>query len=401
MSLATAVAALLPKFAQGRPSRSGVSTDPQAMAAALDLAPRHAMLGRVGEVVKSSLVPIVRDIDENDLYPAEVLRSLGAAGAYSAHIPTVSGGRLDLVAAIEAMALAGRECLSTAFCMWCQSTLAWYVENTDNAALKARFAPLVASGAMLGGTGLSNPMKALFEIERFKLKATRTADGYVVRGALPWVSNLGPDHAFGTIFEVEEEGQPTKRVMALVPCNHPGVTLVPSGEHLALDGTGTYAVQFRDAVFGPDLLLADPAEPFVRKVRQGFILLQMGMAVGVIRGCIDIQRRMETSLGHVNCFLDDQPDQLEAELETLLSEVRQLAERPYDESGGRWRRLLEARLTGSHLSLRAAQAAMLFSGARGYVKAGAAQRRLREAYFVAIVTPATKQLRKMLAEIPA
>jgi hypothetical protein len=31
--------------------------------------------------------------------------------------------------------------------------------------------------------------------------------------------------------------------------------------------------------------------------------------------------------------------------------------------------------------------------ARGY------ERRLREAYFVAIVTPATKQLRKMLAEM--
>jgi len=51
--------------------------------------------------------------------------------------------------------------------------------------------------------------------------------------------------------------------------------------------------------------------------------------------------------------------------------------------------------------LRAAQAAMLFSGARGYVKAGAAQRRLREAYFVAIVTPATKQLRKMIHDIDA
>jgi hypothetical protein len=33
------------------------------------------------------------------------------------------------------------------------------------------------------------------------------------------------------------------------------------------------------------------------------------------------------------------------------------------------------------------------------VQNGAAQRRLREAYFVAIVTPATKQLRKMLADM--
>jgi hypothetical protein len=42
---------------------------------------------------------------------------------------------------------------------------------------------------------------------------------------------------------------------------------------------------------------------------------------------------------------------------------------------------------------------MLHQGAKGYVSTGAAQRRLREAYFVAIVTPAAKQLRKMLAEM--
>jgi len=47
----------------------------------------------------------------------------------------------------------------------------------------------------------------------------------------------------------------------------------------------------------------------------------------------------------------------------------------------------------------AAHAAMLHCGARGYVANGAAQRRLREAYFVAIVTPAIKQLKKMLADM--
>jgi len=42
---------------------------------------------------------------------------------------------------------------------------------------------------------------------------------------------------------------------------------------------------------------------------------------------------------------------------------------------------------------------MLHCGARGYVANATAQRRLREAYFVAIVTPATKQLKKMLADM--
>ncbi len=357
------------------------------------------MLDRVAAVVRGDLAPLVKAIDKEHFYPADVLRKLGGAGAYTSHVTALTGGALDLTASIKAMSIVGRECLSTAFCVWCQSTFAWYADNTENSALRDRYAAAGGSGRQLGGTGLSNPMKAFFEIEKVRLKGTRVAGGYVVRGMLPWVSNLGPDHVFGTIFETED---PTpKRVMVMIPCDHPGVSIVPTGEHLALDGTGTYSVQIRDAFLGDDLVLADPAEPYVKKVRQGFILLQMGMAFGVIRGCIDIQRQMQPSLGHVNKYLDDQPDELEAALEAAEAECWDLAQAPLDESDGRWRRTLEARLKGADLSLRAAQAAMLFSGARGYVEAGAAQRRLREAYFVAIVTPATKQLKKMLADLEA
>lgn len=359
----------------------------------------EAMLGRVGTIVRQDLAPIVRAIDVDHHYPADVLRALGAAGAYAPHVAGLNGGRSDLAASIKAMSLVGRECLSTAFCVWCQSTFAWYAENSDNAALKARFAVAGGSGAVLGGTGLSNPMKSFFEIEKFRLKGTRIQSGYTVRGMLPWVSNIGPDHVFGTIFETDE---PTpRRVMVIIPCDHPGVSIVPTGRHLALDGTGTYSVQIRDAFFGDDLIVADPAEPFVKKVRQGFILLQMGMAFGLIRGCIDIQRQMQPSLGHVNKYLDDQPDDLEAQLHAFEAETWDLAADPCNEEGGRWRRTLLARLAGADLTLKAANAAMLYSGARGYVDAGAAQRRLREAYFVAIVTPATKQLRKMLADLDA
>ena len=62
--------------------------------------------------------------------------------------------------------------------------------------------------------------------------------------------------------------------------------------------------------------------------------------------------------------------------------------------------MLQARLECGEGAVEAAHYAMLHSGARGYVAGAEAQRRLREAYFVAVVTPATKQLRKMLAELP-
>jgi len=83
----------------------------------------------------------------------------------------------------------------------------------------------------------------------------------------------------------------------------------------------------------------------------------------------------------------------------MEAQVESLAATPFDPDPGYWRAVIEARLAAGEASVAAAHAAMLHCGARGYVAGGAAQRRLREAYFVAIVTPATKQLKKMLADM--
>jgi hypothetical protein len=44
---------------------------------------------------------------------------------------------------------------------------------------------------------------------------------------------------------------------------------------------------------------------------------------------------------------------------------------------------------------------MLHAGARGYIENSPEHRRLREALFVAIVTPSIKHLRQELAALPA
>ena len=278
---------------------------------------------------------------------------------------------------------------------WCQNTLAWYVANSGNPALTRDSPTPFASGKILGGTGLSNPMKTFFGIEKFKLKGRKVDGGYVVRGALPWVSNLGPDHFFGTIFEREDE--PGEIVMFLADCSDPAITLQPCKPFLAMDGTGTYGVQFRDVFVPDELILAEPAGPFVKKIRAGFILLQAGMAIGLIRDCI---------ADHGRGRRPARPRQpLPAAAAGQFRELLPSSKR----RRWRWRAIPTTPTTAigaassrfgcalGDASVAAAHAAMLHCGARGYLKSHRAQRRLREAYFVAIVTPATKQLRKMLA----
>lgn len=349
----------------------------------------------VRELASRDLAPLVHSIDAEGTYPDSVMRAFGRAGAFSAHLPR--GGDVDFVTAIRAMAAAGEHCLSTSFCMWCQDALGWYIFASANDELKDQLGHRVATGAALGGTALSNPMKTFFGIEQIRLKAKRVPGGYQVRGLLPFVSNLGDDHYFGAVFEVEDE--PKRYVMAVVPCAHEGVTLHSNTKFVALDGTRTFGVQIRDAVIPDALVLADPIDAYIKRIRAGFVLLQAGMAFGLIRGCIGLMNQTKGPLGHVNKYLDVQPEQIAEQLADMEAHVESLAANPFDPAPSYWRAVVEARLAAGEASVAAAHAAMLHCGARGYVAGAAAQRRLRESYFVAIVTPATKQLKKMLADM--
>jgi alkylation response protein AidB-like acyl-CoA dehydrogenase len=361
-----------------------------------DTDPAQSSIAReVASMARRNLAPLAAAIDEGTVYPAELLRRLGDVGAWESHRPR--NGAADLRCAIQSIAALGEVCGATAFMAWCQNTLAWYAGNSGNPALVARFADDVCSGKILGGTGLSNPMKSFFGIEKLKLKGRKVDGGYVVRGALPWVSNLGADHLFGTIFERED--QPGEIVMFLADCSDPAVTLQPCKPFLAMDGTGTYSVQFRDLFVSDDHILADPAGPFVKRIRAGFILLQNGMGLGLIRDCVAIMDEVAAPLGHVNRYLPQQPGDFQKLLSDLETETMQLARDPFNADDGYWRRVVELRLHIGEASVAAAHAAMLHCGARGYLRSHRVQRRLREAYFVAIVTPATKQLRKMLADM--
>ena len=356
-----------------------------------DIAP--SLGERIATLAKSELTPIALAIDEGEIYPDNALRVFGEAGAWSAHLP--QNGHIDLSDTISAISAIGETCGATAFMAWCQNTLVWYIANSSNAALKTKYLERASSGSLLGGTGLSNPMKSFFGIERLKLKGKKVEGGYTVRGALPWVSNLGPDHLFGTIFELKKTEE---KVMFLADCADANVTLTPCKPFLAMDGTGTYAVQFRDAFIPDDQILAAPAMPFIKSIRAGFILMQNGMGLGLIRDCIAVMQSVRPSLEHVNRYLPQQPENFTHLLDALERETMQLARTPYETSNNYWRRVVDLRLKIGYASVAAAHAAMLHCGARGYLKSHRAQRRLREAYFVAIVTPATKQLRKMLAD---
>jgi alkylation response protein AidB-like acyl-CoA dehydrogenase len=353
------------------------------------------ILAAVNTVVNTRLRPIVESIDREGHYPQEVMHALGAAGAYR----SVVGSDPNFEQAISAMTNISRTCMSTGFMTWCQDVCGLYIEQSGNQALIDRRLSAHISGETLGGTGMSNPMKALANIESLLLKGEKISGGYVVNGTLPWVSNIGAKHYLGGVFQVD--ASTSHEVMFLLECDAPGVLLKRCPMFSGMEGTGTYSVRLTNVFVPEENIIADPMRPFIAKIRAAFVLLQCGMGLGVIQGAIDSCYEVEDQLGHVNEFLHDRPDELQLELNELTQRVNRLAATPYDGSKDHMIDTLDVRAHCSELSLKATQSALLHQGARGYLMTAAPQRRIREAHFVAIVTPALKHLRKEIARLQA
>jgi alkylation response protein AidB-like acyl-CoA dehydrogenase len=356
--------------------------------------PAQAVLDAVQAIASGPLLAQAAAIDAGT-YPREVMHALGAAGAYSAHLgPGAEPG--DYMLAIRAMTEVSRVCGATGFMVWCQQVCGLYLQQSGNPALMGEVLAAHASGRRLGGTGMSNPMKAYAGIEPLLLKARPVPGGYRVNGTLPWVSNLGSDHYSGTLAAVEGQD---KELMFLLRCDAPGVELRDCPSFSAMEGTNTWALRCTEVFIGEDELIADPAKPWIARVRAGFVLLQTGFGLGVTQGAIDSMWRVEPALGHVNQYLEDRPDELQAELDALTARIAVLARTPFDTRKDYLIDVLDVRVHASELALRAAQSALMHAGARGYLLSSDVQRRVRESHFVAIVSPAIKHLRKLIADL--
>lgn len=353
------------------------------------------VLEEVARIASERLPPVANRIDQEGYYPTDILRELGTAGAFASHMDRY-GQRFDM--ALKSMHEIARHCGSTGFLTWCHDVCGLYLERSENPALLARV-PDHAAGLTFGGTALSNPMKSLTEIENFALKAVRCPGGYKVSGVLPWVSHIRPGQYCGAIAEVEQASKHTPHEVMFMLDIDERVELRKCPEFSGMEGTSTWSMFLDDYFVTMDQIIADPVRPFIAKIRGAFILLQVGMASGVIQASIDACREVETSLGHVNQYLHNRPDALQAEFDELSQRVEVLAQSPFETSTDYLLNVLDARAQGAELALKASQSALLHQGARGYLMKSKPQRLIREAHFVAIVTPAIKHLRWEMAKL--
>jgi len=339
----------------------------------------------LNKLIQEELKPLVKRIDAEAFYPENFLHKLAGEGFFKSSGLTKQDYLPREVSVVEEIA---KVCMTTAFNVWCHLASLTYIRNSNNAYLKDEILPLLENGTLLGGTGLSNPMKYYAKMETLHLKAECTRDGYVITGQLPAVSNLGSDHVFGIIAEVNED----ERIMALVSCRTEGLTLKVKQGYMGVNGSATYSCAFENVFIDDRWILSHSADDFVEKIRPYFILNQIPLGLGVTDASIQSIRQVVNKQAGCNQYLATQPDELLEELQAYQNKLQQISKSK--EVGDLVDEIIELRRQIVYLTTKATHACMLHQGGAGYFQYGAPSRRLRESYFLVNLTPTLKHLEK-------
>ncbi|MEH6944454.1 acyl-CoA dehydrogenase family protein [Bacillus sp. JJ722] len=340
------------------------------------------------DLLKSQLKPYVKKIDEEAYYPREFLLQLGKLGYFHSKDIDYSEVLLREVQIVEKTA---KECMTTAFNIWCHLASLIYIRSTDNMYLRNNLLPLLESGDLLGATGLSNPMKFYAGLEKIHLQARRVDGGYIISGTLPAVSNLGKNHWLAVIASVDSN----QRIMAYVEGNVERLLFKEKLGYLGLNGSATYACQFDDVFIPDEWIISEHADSFVEKIRSAFVLYQIPLGFGVTEASIQSIDKVSGRQAGCNKYLAIQSKELSEELDDLKSKLEYIIRMADLQSN--WKEVLNIRLQAVHLTSKATHACMLHQGSSGYLQCSPPSRRLRESYFFVNLTPTVKHLGKMLS----
>jgi alkylation response protein AidB-like acyl-CoA dehydrogenase len=336
-------------------------------------------------IINEDLKPYVKRIDAEAYYAENYLRKLGEAGFLSSENKSKKDTIMDEMYLVKETA---KVCMTTAFCLWCHLAALTYVRNTKNEKLKNELLPALESGEILGGTGLSNPMKFYAGLENLHLSAKKVEGGYLISGVLPSVSNLGKGHSFGFVAGLDD----TEQIMGIVSCDVEGLQLKEKVDYLAINGSATYACSFKDVFIPNENILSEDAGAFIEVIRPAFLLYQIPLGLGVTQASIESIEKVCQRQNGCNQYLKNRPEDLRQEEEKIQAKIQTL----FDQERVSFKEIAAIRLQSAYLTLEAVQASMLHNGSAGYLQNCAPSRRLREAYFFANLTPTIKHLEKVL-----
>jgi len=175
-----------------------------------------AVRNMVREFARGEVAPVAAELDAKAEFPWENVRKMGELGLLGIPWPEELGGAgLDTLSYMIVINEMAKVDASHAITISAHTTLGTSpIVNFGTAAQKKRYVPLLATGKVLGGFGLTEP-SAGSDAGSTRTTAVRKGSHYVLNGSKIFITHGGVGEVF-VVTAVTEPGQGTKGISAFI-----------------------------------------------------------------------------------------------------------------------------------------------------------------------------------------
>jgi len=235
--------------------------------------------------------PYVRELEHDDVYPAEMVEQMKALGLFGATIPEEYEGlglSTTLYAQIVERVAAVWMSLSGIFNS--HLIMAAAVSRFGTEEQKRTWLPRFASGELRGGLALTEPDCGT-DLQAIRTTAVREGSHYVINGTKTWISNGIHGHIFALLVKTDPTAEPRHRGMSLFLAEKgPGFKVGPKLEKLGYKGIDSAELVFEDYAVPADRLIGGEEGLGLKHALGGLELGRINIAargVGIARVALE------------------------------------------------------------------------------------------------------------------
>ena len=350
------------------------------------------ILDAIDRWLAREVAPNVRQLEHDDVWPAQMVEQMQKFGLFGATISPQYGG-LGLPAKVYAQIVTriSEVWMSLTGIFNSHLMMALLVERHGSDEVKAKYLPKFASGELRGGLALTEP-NAGTDLQAIRTRARKDGTAYVLNGTKTWISNGIHGSCFAVLTKTDPDAAPRHRGMTMFLCEKgPGFSASRKLEKLGYKGIDSAELVFEDYRVPAANRLGDEGRGFHLAVG-GLELGRINVAargVGIAKAALDEALRysqQRETFGKAIC--EHQAIQLKlAEMATRAEAARLLVQQAAEIYDRGERCDLEAGMAkyfASEAAFENAHEALRIHGGYGYSKEFAVERLYRDAPLLCI-----------------
>ncbi len=327
---------------------------------------------------RAVIEPHVREWDEAQAFPDEVMRQIGALGFLGGFVPEEYGGAglstLEYVTMVEEMA---RIDPAVALSVAAHNSLCiGHILLAGNDAQKKRYLPRLASGEWIGAWGLTEPQAGSDAAGTRATAVWNEAGGHWVLNGNKTFNTNGARAQLAIVHAVTSPGEGSRGITAFaVETDRPGFQVGRKEDKLGCRASDTVELILDNVELPPENVLGAPGEGFVDALRVldsgriSIAALSVGLAQGALDACLAYVRERHQFDRPIGMF-----PAIQSKLVAMASEIRagrclMWKAATLKDAGRNFKQAASmAKLYSSETAVRAAEQAVQIFGGYGFVK---------------------------------